>query len=102
PDRILLGHRAETAAEKALVDLLEGECHAMLGQQRLQAAAAQGLAVHDHTVAIEDDEIEVGQRPPSRADRAQTRTYAQHAGNCALRQGEGGTATRIARPETSG
>ena len=51
-------HRRRADAEEALADLRLGDLDPRLGQRRRRDARADRLAVDQHAVQIEDDEIE--------------------------------------------
>ena len=51
-------HEGVGAADEALDDLALGEGPAQLGEDPHVDADGQALAVHEHAVAVEDDELE--------------------------------------------
>jgi len=77
----MLHHRVEAAAEKEVEGFLHADLDPAAGQGLAQAAAAQELAVDQHAIAVENDEMGPHHRL---GEKRSKRSYTPKKSNCPI------------------
>ena len=77
----MLEHRVEAAAEKQVKGFLQADLDPTAGQGLAQAAAAQDLAVDQHAIAVENDEMGPHHRL---GEKRSMRSYTPKKSNCPI------------------
>ena len=77
----MLQHRVQATAEEEVEGFLQADVDPTAGQGLAQAAAAQELAVNQHAIAVENDEMGPHHRL---GEKRSMRSYTPKKSNCPI------------------